>query len=69
MSDELLIGFLYVWPAIWCGMIAWRLPEAPPEFLCRFFGSMFLGLMWPVSLPMHWAYDIKPASAKAEGGA
>lgn len=50
MRDALV---LYLWAATCAALIAERLPEAPRGKFLRYLGSVILGLLWPVSLPMH----------------
>jgi hypothetical protein len=49
-----MIYAIYLWAAFWSAMIAWTLPEAPRNkpILCVF-GCVFIGIMWPITLPMH----------------
>lgn len=51
-------ALLYAWAGLWCALIAWRLPDAPRNWLARALGSVVIGIMWPTSLPLHFYFDI-----------
>jgi len=60
-------GFLvailfYGWAAFWTAMIAGKLPDRPKDYILVVIGSILLGLIWPISLPMHLAFDIKESA-------
>lgn len=65
MINALIV--LYLWASLWCALIAARLPEAPRNEIGRAIGSVIIGIMWPVTLPMH-LLDIKPKVSPSTAG-
>lgn len=53
----------YLWAGFWTSIIASRSTERPRNQMGLILGSLFLGLVWPISLPLHALVDLPDPNA------
>lgn len=55
---------IYLWAAFWCSIIASCAPHAPKNKLGLIFGSIVIGLIWPLALMLYVVFDLPELEKK-----